>query len=615
MMTQRRLATLSLIVCSLAGLAWLLPFTRQASAETEAVSSPAGAVAQAIDRSPVDLVISPDGSWLITANQTSDTLSLVRIADGRILDEQPCSRRPVAVALTHDGRRALVTTSHGGELLIFDVADERLISAGKVRLGFEPHGVAVSPDNRLAYVALTGANQIAVVDLAELKPVAEIAVGQWPRYLCLTADGSRLAVGCSGEGGITVVDTAKREKLFSSKFVGLNIGHLAASQDGHYAYFPWMVYADRPITVRNIKEGWVLGNRLARVRLDEPARREAIALDVRGAAVADPHGMAISPDQNWLAMTASGTHELVLLRIGALDLRTDGPGDHIRPELAADTNSFIRIPLGGRPMAVRFDASGTRALVANYLTSSVQIVDVQARSIEREIPLGSAPEPSLARRGEAIFFDANRSVDGWYSCHSCHYDGHTNAVTMDTRNDGSDNTFKMVLSLRNIQHTGPWFWHGWQKDLSSAVARSLVETMQGPKPTDEDVRELLAYFSTLEPAPNSRRAPDGSFSEAAQRGQKIFASADANCAACHSGPYFTDGQIHDVGLGSAYDKYEGYNTPSLLGIANRVGYLHHGRAKSLDELLSDLHSPAKVSGTRELTDQERADLVAYLLEL
>ena len=84
---------------------------------------------------------------------------------------------------------------------------------------------------------------------------------------------------------------------------------------------------------------------------------------------------------------------------------------------------------------------------------------------------------------------------------------------------------------------------------------------------------------------------------------------------CHRGPYFTDGEIHDVGLGSQYDVYEGFNTPSLVGIANRTGYLHHGRAETLDELLTDLHSPAKVSGTRELTPQERSDLVAYLRSL
>src|SRR5690606_36877950 len=202
-----------------------------------------------------------------------------------------------------------------------------------------------------------------------------------------------------------------------------------------------------------------------------------------------------------------------------------------------------------RPMAVRFDPTGERVLVANYLANTVQVVNVAEQKLEREISLGGSPEPSLARRGEAIFFDAHRSVDGWYSCHSCHYEGHTNAVTIDTRNDLSDNTFKMVLTLRNIQHTGPWFWHGWQKNLEEAVHRSLIETMQGPKPTEDEVLELVAYLKTLEGDRGSRPLAD---TAAVARGREIFAGEVANCASCHIAPSYTDGEIHDVGLGSEY---------------------------------------------------------------
>jgi cytochrome c peroxidase len=126
---------------------------------------------------------------------------------------------------------------------------------------------------------------------------------------------------------------------------------------------------------------------------------------------------------------------------------------------------------------------------------------------------------------------------------------------------------------------------------------------------------LTAFVETLEGPPNPWRSPGGKLTAEAQRGQEVFLSEAANCAACHSGPQFTDGQVHDVGLATSYDKHQGFNTPTLLGVANRVRYLHHGRALSLDDLLADLHSPAKVSGTRELTDQERADLVAYLQSL
>lgn len=601
---------MAILLCLAAALA--AKVTSRAPRKAQAAPEPGGLR----DRSPVDLALSPDGQWLVVANQTSDSVSLVRTSDGAVVDEVECGKRPSAVVITPDGRRALASATYGGQLRVFELDGPRLRPAGVVDLGFEPRGIAVSPDATLAYVALTAANEVAVVDLRQLRPVARIAVGRWPRYLCLTPDGTRLAVGASGDGGISVVDTENRKKLYDTKFVGLNIGQLATSSDGRYAYFPWMVYADRPITPGNIREGWVMGNRVARVRLDGQARREALALDPRGRAMADPHGVALSPDEKWLVLTASGTHELVAFRLDDLPLAPDGPGDHLSPEIAQDDERFFRVPLSGRPMGVRFDRSGERLYVANYLANSVQVVNFRQRRLEREIPLGGPAEPSLARRGEAIFYDANRSADGWYSCHSCHYEGHTNAVTMDTNNDGSFGTYKMVLSLQNnLRRTGPWFWHGLQDDFQAALRKSLTDTMKGPAPTDEDVRRLAAFLETLEGPPNWWRNPDATLTDAALRGKRVFESDAANCTACHTGPYFTDGEIHDVGLGSRYDKHEGFNTPSLVNVANRVRYLHHGRALSLDDLLEDLHSPAKVSQTRELTDEERADLVAYLRSL
>ncbi len=581
---------------------------------TTIVSATPNGVAET-DRSPVDVALSPDGKWLLSANQTSGTVSLVSLDEGRVVAEAPAGQRPSAVVLVPDGSRAIVSATYSGELRIFDVDGPRLEQLATIPVGSEPRGIAVSPDARWAYVAITAANSVAVIDLEAQDVVAQIEVGRWPRYLCLTPDGKRLAVGCSGDGGISVVDTEAREKLYDSKFVGLNIGQLVASSDGMYAYAPWMVYADRPINQRNIREGWVLGNRLTRVRLDGPARREAMALDPRGRAVADPHGMALGGDERWAVLTASGTHELVALRLEDLPLQTDGPGDHMPPDLAADSERLFRVSLGGRPMGICTDAEGRHVYVANYLLNAVQVVDLAERRLEREIPLGGPAEPSLARRGEAIFYDALRSTDGWYSCHSCHYEGHTNAVTMDTNNDGSFGTYKMVLSLRNLPHTSPWFWHGLQDDLPAALRKSLADTMQGPPPTDEDVQALASFLGTLEGPPSAPEAHEGELSEEARRGRDVFQSAAANCASCHSGPYFTDGQVHDVGLGSRFDAHEGFNTPSLLGVANRVRYLHHGRALSLDDLLGDLHSPEKVSGTRELTAHERADLVAYLESL
>ena len=98
---------------------------------------------------------------------------------------------------------------------------------------------------------------------------------------------------------------------------------------------------------------------------------------------------------------------------------------------------------------------------------------------------------------QAIFYDAKRSHHEWFSCHTCHPDGHTSGRAFDTLNDDSGSNPKMSPTLRNVTRTGPWTWHGWQKELGHAVEKSLTETLFGPKPAAGDVKAVLAYLETL----------------------------------------------------------------------------------------------------------------------
>ncbi len=151
------------------------------------------ALSQEPDRSPVDLVLSQDESWLATANQTSNSVSLIRVADGTLLDEMTIGHRPAAIALHPDGDQILVTSGYSGQLHWLRVANERLQPIATIPLGFQPNGVAIAPDGQTAYVALTDADQVAVVNLADRKVTDRIEVGRWPRYLALSQNGTRLS--------------------------------------------------------------------------------------------------------------------------------------------------------------------------------------------------------------------------------------------------------------------------------------------------------------------------------------------------------------------------------------------------------------------------------------
>ncbi len=574
-----------------------------------------------VDRSPVDLVLGPDESWLVTANQTSNSVSLVDVsqAQARVLDEISVGERPESLTLVPGKNQILLTCGYSGELHRLSVTGNQFQREQVLQLGFHPHGIAVTRDGQRAYVALTDADQIAVVDLEANQLLDKIDVGRWPRYLALSADESRLVVGTSGDRGISIVDLNQRKLVHIDRFVGLNIGQMQLAADGQQVYFPWIVYRRNPINERNIRQGWVLASRLGRIGFADDAHREALSLDPSGEAIADPHGLALTPDGRQVVIAASGTHELVIMQMEGLPFQDRGSTDHVDAELLGDAARFARIPLGGRPMGVRVARDSRTVFVANYLDNSIQVVDLVNRELRQRIELGAAAVPSLARRGEAIFYDGRRSLDQWYSCHSCHYEGGSNAVVMDTQNDGTSLTFKTVLPLYELDQSGPWTWHGWQTDLDQAMRHSLSTTMLGKRPADDDVRALVAYFSQLRTPPNPWQVAlhagmDSTRATAVKRGEQVFNSSLAACAECHFEPRYSDGEIHDLGLGDRNDAHRGFNTPSLQGVFRKVVLLHDGRVASLAELLRGPHAPENVSG-QPLSDQDLSDLIEYLKTL
>jgi len=370
----------------------------------------------------------------------------------------------------------------------------------------------------------------------------------------------------------------------------------------------------------------VLGQRLTRVDLDssEPAYA-TLSLDPRGKAAADAHGVAIGSDGRFLAVSLGGTHEVMIFRtdLNRLPWRPDGSRDLIPMELLNGDGRFRRVSLGGRPTEIAFAPDGKTLYVANYLADAVQVVDAELAKLTRTIPLGGPRTLSLARKGEILFHQAERSFNQWYSCNTCHSDGgHTSGLNFDTLNDGRQDlstahlrSKKKVPTLRRVTHTGPWTWHGWQTDLDDAMFESFTKSMQGSKPTSDDVKALVAYLGTLEYPRNPYRDQSGRLSPEAERGRAVYSSAKAACNMCHGGPELTDGKIHTVGLEEPDDAYRGYNPPSLRGLYDKDPYLHDGRSKTLREALAGPHSAEAVTSLGELTEQELSDLLAYLKTL
>jgi YVTN family beta-propeller protein len=575
-------------------------------------------------RSPAALALSSDGQRMLSANQSAGTVSLVDIAAGKVLHEVATGDKPAGIALSRDGRRGVVSHWSGYDIAILSIQADEIKVVGRVAVGPEPRGVAVSADGKTAYVAVGVSNEVVRVDLEKQAVSGRLEVGREPRGIALSPEGTRLVVANARSRNLTVISTAEWKVERTLNTQGDNLRQVAISADGLHGYIANMSNRGFATTKQNIDVGWVLGQRVTRVPLDGSGPFETLSLDPKGKAAADAHGVALSRDGRWVVVGLGGTHEIMIFRSepSPLPWRANGNRDLIPGELLLNDGRFRRVDLGGRPTELAFAPDDKTLYVANYLEDAIQVVDVESATLTKTIALGRPSELSLARRGEILFHDASRSFNQWYSCNTCHSDGHTNGLDFDTMNDGwhdystaHKRSRKKVPTLRRVAETGPWTWHGWQKSLDDAMLESFTKSMQGKAPSNDDVAALVAYLRTLDYPPNPNREPDGSLSEVARRGEALFRSAKAACSKCHGGPEFTDGKIHVVGLEESGDVYRGYNPPSLRGTYDKDPYLHDGRAKTLHDVLKNEHSPEVANGSEALSDQEISDLIAYLKSL
>ena len=120
--------------------------------------------------------------------------------------------RSTTIALTSDETRVVVVNRDANSLSIIQIKNKNgndvSNKIAEIPVGEEPRCVAVSPDDRFAFVTNAISATVSVVNLAKKTVVKEIKVGTEPRGCALTANGSLLYVANHTEGTVSIIDTA-----------------------------------------------------------------------------------------------------------------------------------------------------------------------------------------------------------------------------------------------------------------------------------------------------------------------------------------------------------------------------------------------------------------------
>jgi len=171
---------------------------------------------------------------LWASNFGEDTVSTLDSATGHAVGTPiAVPDEPESIAITPNGRRALVVSDAKGSVTVIETATRTPVKT--LEFGSAVGMVAISPDGRKAYVTLGSSGEIGAVDPETATLVGSFPVGAQPRSVAFSPDGTEAFVGLAS-GSIVVVDTAADAVVGKPIPIGGPVTSIVFAPDGKTAY-------------------------------------------------------------------------------------------------------------------------------------------------------------------------------------------------------------------------------------------------------------------------------------------------------------------------------------------------------------------------------------------
>jgi YVTN family beta-propeller protein len=603
-----------------------------------------------VGRAPRTLAQDKQGRvWVV--NQDDATLTVL---DGTTLETRmtiplPYASRPFGICFDPAGENAYVTLEALGALLKLDPATGGIRDS--LALFPTPRGIAVAPDGKTLWVT----RFISPRDHGEVAQVAAHPLGL-AQIIALDHDEHQ-DTESNGRGvpnaisSLTISPDGLRAWVPFKKDNTLR-GTRKAGGGGPDPMGPQLPTFETTVRTAVGQINLATGKELPGLRIDLDNRSMACAVAfAQGGAFA----FVATETSNEIAVINAAEN----VRITAIEPRENGR------ELGPDG---LAVSAGDSLLYVHDFLSREIAVYGIGEVGGSNLMPRRALipTVERE---RLAPE---VLRGKQAFYNAadpRMSRHKYLSCAVCHLDGGADGRVWDFTHKGEGLRRTPSLLGKAGLGQGPLHWSAnfdevqdFEHDMRDAFQgtgflpdgvfnqgtrnRSLGDKKAGLSPGLDD---LAAYVTSLSRArPSPYRRPDGSLTDEAREGEKIFLRPEVGCAICHPAPRYTDSRmvadtlaprlplqplspgsfrtpegflVHDVGTlrpGSGQrlgDTLRGIDTPTLKGLWEIDGYLHGGTAATLMEVITTANPGDRHGMTSGLTTLERNQLVAFLKQI
>src|SRR5690242_8869570 len=159
------------------------------------------------------------------AQNASNSVWVINTMTHQVVAVIPVQFSPFGIAITPNGAFAYVSNTgiicdphsplcpvaQAGSVSVIDIANYKVVAT--IPVGQYPAGVAVTPDGAFAYVTNFNSNTVSVINTATNAATATIGVGAEPLFVAITPNGAFAYVTDYASSDVSVIETATNTVL------------------------------------------------------------------------------------------------------------------------------------------------------------------------------------------------------------------------------------------------------------------------------------------------------------------------------------------------------------------------------------------------------------------
>ena len=262
----------------------------------------------ATGRAPHEVAISHDGRWALVSNYGTreapgNTITVIDVAGRAVARtiELSETRRPHGMVFLPGDSIVAVTAEMNRAVLLVDFRTGKTLRSFPTN-GRAPHIVGSSSDGRRLVAGNIGDGTVALLWPMSNDTTKTVKVGRQPEGVAITPDGTRAWAGSNQDSIVVVVSLDHGQPIDTIRGFGLPY-RLAVSPDGRSVVVTDPVKA----TVRVFDES----TRRQRWSISIPADSLVPTAEVKGSA--SPEGVTISRDSRWAYVTLQGRNRVIAI--------------------------------------------------------------------------------------------------------------------------------------------------------------------------------------------------------------------------------------------------------------------------------------------------------------